>query len=198
MELIELETLPIPEYHQRLKQVRLLGHNQACVYENAVISSEEVETRVLIPTQRYVLKDIMRRTSQLYNTLLLEGVDLMELETALRLRVRGDDNSVRTFHLTPPLVEVTIDSTFKQIYLLADGMHRVALARELNYPVRITLIRGASHPYYAKPLVSWNEVLLLDEIPEGFKKKDYREANYKALFRDYNAVFPGIQLARAR
>lgn len=198
MELIELEVIPTDEYYRRLKQVRLVGHGQPTVYENAVISSEEfIDTDRLIPTQRYVLTEIRQRTRQLYQLLLREQVDLLELTTALKLKLLTDDNTLRVFHLTPPLIEITVDKTSKQIWLLADGMHRVALARELNFPISITLIKGASHPYYAQPLLSWNEVLLLDTIPEGFKKKNYLETDYKALFRNYNGVFPGIQLPRA-
>lgn len=197
MKLIELTPIPIENYHNGLKRVRLVGHGQPLVYENAVISSEPfVDTDLLIPTQRYVLTDIMKRTRQLYELLLREQVDLLELTTAWQLKLLMDDNTLRTFHLTPPLVEVTINSAYKQIWLLADGMHRVALARELKYHINITLVKGASHPYYARPLCSWNEVLRLDKIPEGFKKKDYLEKDYKALFRNFNEVFPGIQLPR--
>jgi hypothetical protein len=197
MKLIELTSMPIEEYHNGLRRVRLVGHGQPFVYENAVISSEPlVDTDLLIPTQRYVLTSIMQRTRQLYELLLREQVDLLELTTAWQLKLLMDDNTLRIFHLTPPLIEVTLNQSYEQIWLLADGMHRVALARELNYPISITLIKGASHPYYARPLCSWNEVLRLDTIPEGFKKKAYLEKDYKDLFRNYNEVFPGIQLPR--
>jgi hypothetical protein len=34
-------------------------------------------------------------------------------------------------------------------------------------------------------------------LPDGHQKKEYRQpANYKALFRDFNAVFPGVQKQR--
>ena len=37
----------------------------------------------------------------------------------------------------------------------------------------------------------------LEELPDSFQKKEYRvPGNYKALFRDFNAVFPGVQAER--
>ena len=37
----------------------------------------------------------------------------------------------------------------------------------------------------------------LEELPDSFQKKAYRvPGNYKALFRDFNAVFPGVQAER--
>ena len=39
----------------------------------------------------------------------------------------------------------------------------------------------------------------LEELPDNFQKKAYRvPENYKALFRDFNAVFPGVQQERTR
>jgi hypothetical protein len=39
----------------------------------------------------------------------------------------------------------------------------------------------------------------LAELTEGYQKKAYRNPeNYKALFRDFNAVFEGVQKQRAR
>jgi hypothetical protein len=37
----------------------------------------------------------------------------------------------------------------------------------------------------------------LEDLPDEFQKKEYRlPDNYKALFRDFNAVFPGVQKQR--
>jgi hypothetical protein len=54
------------------------------------------------------------------------------------------------------------------------------------------------YPYYAYGIEEgWSGVVAIDELTDGFKKKDYRNPdNYKALFRDFNAVFPGIQEQR--
>jgi len=39
----------------------------------------------------------------------------------------------------------------------------------------------------------------LDELPAGYQKKAYRRPDdYKALFRDFNDVFPGVQVERPR
>ena len=43
----------------------------------------------------------------------------------------------------------------------------------------------------------WSNVVAIDTIPKGFVKKTYRDPdNYKALFRDFNAIMPGVQEKR--
>ena len=38
-----------------------------------------------------------------------------------------------------------------------------------------------------------------DELREGYQKKEYRNPeNYKALFRDFNEIFEGVQKQRPR
>ena len=39
----------------------------------------------------------------------------------------------------------------------------------------------------------------LEELREGYQKKEYRDPeNYKALFRDFNEIFEGVQKQRPR
>ena len=84
--------------------------------------------------------------------------------------------------------------------LINDGMHRVFAARSLGLPISVIVIRGVSaeYPYYAYPLDGgWPEVTPLAELPDGYQKKTYRQpTNYRALFRDFNALFPGVQKER--
>ena len=45
----------------------------------------------------------------------------------------------------------------------------------------------------------WARVEELDELREGYQKKEYRNPeNYKALFRDFNEIFEGVQKQRPR
>jgi hypothetical protein len=74
----------------------------------------------------------------------------------------------------------------------------VYAARLSGSPINVVAVDGASHPYYALA-ASWEDVVELEELPDTFQKKAYRvPANYKALFRDFNAVFPGVQAERKK
>ena len=81
-------------------------------------------------------------------------------------------------------------------------MHRIHTARKLGLPINVILAQKVpvTFPYYAYPLKNgWNDVAELDYIPNDFVKKTYRDKdNYKALFRNFNAVLPGIQKQRIR
>jgi hypothetical protein len=54
------------------------------------------------------------------------------------------------------------------------------------------------YPYYAYALGGgWSEVAVVEKLPDGRRRKEYRNPeNYRALFRDFNAVFPGVQKDR--
>jgi hypothetical protein len=76
----------------------------------------------------------------------------------------------------------------------------VSAARSLGLPVSVVLMRGVptEYPYYAHALPGgWSEVAELEELPDEYQKKSYRlPDNYKALFREFNTVFPGAQKQR--
>lgn len=199
MYLLDYQTIHFSECCTRLKRTQLIGYERELVYRDARISLKcDVDPRDIFPTQRYTLKPLMLRTATLYQSLLWKGIDIMEMTGALWLKVREDDGVVKEFHLTPPIVEFAQNpDTGADIYLLADGMHRTALAIEQGYPINIILVDGVSQPYYAYPLKGWSEVQVFENLPTGFVKKHYRNPdNHKLLFRNYDIGFPNIQPKR--
>ena len=82
--------------------------------------------------------------------------------------------------------------------LINDGMHRVFTAMETCNTINAVIIDNVSHPYYALPVDGgWSNVKKINRITEDTIKKTYRDPNnYKALFRDFNTQFPGIQVKR--
>lgn len=104
--------------------------------------------------------------------------------------------------LLPPIVELTTEPDGRRVALINDGIHRVYAARSVGSPIRVVLVDGVPEqwPYYALALPQgWDDVIELDELPPGFQKKTYRVPdNYKALFRDFNGVFEGVQRERAQ
>lgn len=199
MYLLDYRTIPFADCCARLKLTQLIGYERELVYRDARISLKcGVEPRDIFPTQRYTLKPLMLRTATLYQSLLWKGIDIMEMTGALWLKIREDDGVVKEFHLTPPIVEFAQNpDTGADIYLLADGMHRTALAIEQGYPINIILVDGVSQPYYAYPLKGWSEVQVFENLPTGFVKKHYRNPdNHKLLFRNYDIGFPNIQPKR--
>ena len=166
----------------RLRETRLMGHGGARVYERATLEVQTFAPLDLTPAQRYVLMPNVRRILDLR-----DSVDVFALDGGVYL-----DGTP----LLPPVVERSEEPDGRTVWLINDGIHRVYAAHLAGSPINVVTVDGASHPYYALA-ASWDVVVELEELPDGFQKKAYRvPENYKALFRDFNAVFPGVQQER--
>ena len=102
----------------------------------------------------------------------------------------------------PPVIEESTERDGKKVLLINDGIHRVYAARKRGRKLNVVLARNvpAEYPYYAYALPDgWRQVEELAELTEGYQKKEYRNPdNYKALFRDFNEIFEGIQKQRPK
>lgn len=199
MDLMDVTAIPRQALLASLRQVRLRGFGGALPYAHARIDLvEALDPHLAAPAQNYVLRSGVQKAMALRSRLASWGVDPFALDGGLTLRTSADPATARA--LLPPILEESCEADGSTVLLVADGLHRVFAARSLGLPLSVVVIRDASHPYYAFPLDGgWSGVQLLDELPGDYQKKAYRQPdNYKALFRDFNAVFPGVQEQRAR
>ena len=199
MNLSNINHIATDELLRRLRETRLKGFGQPLVYEHATLElAEAVETDRLVPAQRYVLRESVERILSLRAALLLGGTDIFALDGGLLLGF--EDEPGAEIPLLPPIIEESREPGGRTVWLINDGMHRVYTARKSGLPINVVLARGVpeDYPYYAYALErGWDDVQELDELPDNFLKKTYRNPdNYKSLFRDFNAVFPRIQEQR--
>ena len=217
MYITRLEKIPLDKVIKGLRKVRLKGYGQPLVYKDAEIILIRQDPLSIVPTQKYILNSECNRLLRLYQALMDYGVNLYLLCEGVRFWVRDLDWSEQgPFTILPPIIELFPDTMAFQdvelhdpgphstpIPILNDGMHRVFSAIKLRIKINIISIKqnpNKTFPYYAYGLLGgWNDVKLMDELPDGFVKKHYRDpTNYKALFRDFNEFFPGIQTARKK
>ena len=189
------------ELLRRLRQTRLRGFGKARPYADATLELlPAVEPALLSPAQRYVLRPTIARLTELRAALMCRGVDLFSLDGGAYIRTSGEPRE--TIPVIPPIVEESRAPDGRSVLLIGDGLHRVAAARALGVPISVVCVTGvpAIYPYYARPLAGgWSEVVELEELPDEFQKKSYRlPRSYKSLFRDFDAVFPGVQKQRKR
>jgi hypothetical protein len=202
MRLLRWENLSTEETLNRLYRTRLRGFDQPLIYENATLAVlPPLSPEQLTPTQRYILTPDLNQVLGLAALFDNCGVDIFSLTGALFFWIdRSDGEEEGPIPLTPPIIEESVEPNGRTVWLINDGMHRVAAARKLGRNISIVLARGVprEYPYYAFPLDDgWETVVELPELPDGFQKKAYRfPDNYKSLFRDFNAVFPGVQKQR--
>jgi hypothetical protein len=183
-----------------LRRTPLRGFGGARPYAGAALALEpSVDPDLPAPTQRYVLRAGVERILALRAALLPHGLDVFALDGGAYVRTLAAPEPVPVI---PPIVEESHEPDGRRILLVNDGIHRVYAARSMGSPITVVAVRGvpAEYAYYAFPLEDgWPGVTALDELPDGFQKKAYRvPENYKALFRDFNAVFPGVQQERKR
>lgn len=199
MRILRYETFSEQELLDRLKRTRLRGHGQAELYAGATLEIVRADPESLTPAQRYVLLPDLNSILSLYEHFEREGIDIFALRGGLLF---WRDEEEGPIPLIPPVIEESLEPDGRRVLLINDGIHRVYCARKLGKPINVVVARGVSeeHPYYAYALPGgWSEVTELAELPDGFQKKEYRDPeNYKALFRDFNAVLPGVQKQRKR
>jgi hypothetical protein len=201
MEVVAHRLLGPEELLDRLREVRLVGHGRARVYAQADLRLErDIDVDALAVAQHYVLLPHLRRALALREALLRVGVDVLRLDGAVLVRLAelpGEEVPV-----LPPIVELSREPDGREVLLVNDGVHRLAAARELGVRPTVVVARGVPEhlPYYALARDGgWDDLDRLEALPEGYVKKAYRQPEgYKALFRDFNAVFPGVQAERAQ
>jgi len=201
MEIVSVELFSRDELLSKIRRTPLMGYGGARPYAHCNVElcpARDPET--LVPAQRYVLTAGVRRLLDLRNALLDHEVDIFALDGGARIRTSDDPTTV--LPVIPPIVEMSLNREDRRVPLINDGIHRVFAARTMGLPISIVLLSDVppEYPYYALPLIDgWSDVAELEELPDGFQKKEYwNPQNYKALFRDFNSVFPGVQEQRKR
>jgi hypothetical protein len=188
---MRVEMFSRDELLARLATTRLRGFDGARPYADACLELVTVSPDDLAPAQRYVLRPTVNEILSLREELLPHGLDMFALDGGAY---------VETVPVIPPIVEESAEPDGRTVWIINDGIHRVYAARSLGLPITVVRATGVSHPYYALALPGgWSEVEELDELPERYEKKTYRDpSNYKALFREFNDVFPGVQKERRK
>jgi len=182
-----------------LRGTRLVGFDGAQPYADASLElAAATDTGALAPAQRYVLKAGVRKIIELRTALLAHGLDLFALDGGAY--VRTSDAPDERVPVLPPIVEESHEPDGRTVLVVNDGIHRIFAARSLGMAISTVIVRGVSpaYPYYALALPGgWSDVVELDELPDRFEKKTYRNPdNYRALFRNFNELFPGVQQER--
>ncbi len=201
MKLVRWQIFSTGETLAKIRLVRLKGYSSPLIYSRSTLSLERaVPTDALVPAQRYVLKSHLDRVSRLADLFAQKGLNIFALEGLLLFWTETEGMVAGPIPIIPPVVEESYEENGRLVWLINDGMHRLTVALRLGISVNILLAKDvpAEWPYYAFPLSGgWADVEDLESLPAGYRKKDYRRPeDYKALFRDFNAVFPGIQKER--
>ena len=203
MQIVKYELLAEAELLSRLKRTRLRGFDRAEVYRDATLEILETDTGSLVPAQRYVLQEGVQAILDVADAFEPRGIDIFALRGALLFWPEGSDpDRDPPIPFLPPVIEESVEPDGRTVLLINDGIHRVYAARKRKRKINVVLARNVppQYPYYAYAIPEgWARVEELKELTEGYQKKEYRNPeNYKALFRDFNEQFEGVQKQRAQ
>lgn len=203
MDIVALKRHSPAELISRLRRVPLLKQPEVLVYEQALITLEQIHTDALHPSQNYIWLEELRKTQELRWSLAAWGVDLFRLDGFITYTVRLPDDTEVVYDLYPPVVEESLEADGSLALIINDGMHRLYLARLEWVIPQVAYIRGIpkAYPYYAFPRPEgWEGLDLLAENPnpQAYLKKCHRQRDNKRLFRDFQAVFRNVGRSRSR
>jgi hypothetical protein len=203
MNILHLKRHSAAELLSRLRRVPLLKQPDVLVYDQALISLEQIHTDSLNPAQNYVWLEELRKTQELRWSLAAHGVDLFKLDGFVTYTVGLPDGEEVTYDLYPPVVEESIEADGTVALIINDGMHRLYLARLEWVVPQVTYVRGIpkDYPYYAFPRRErWEGLDLLAENPDPqtYLKKCHRVRDNKKLYRDFQAVFKNVGRSRSQ
>lgn len=201
MQILSYNSFPADHLLAGIRQTRLLGYGGAHPYIKASLQLvPTADTDSLMPAQKYVLTPSVNKILELRAAMLEHDIDIFALNGGLY--VVTSEHPDERIPVIPPVIEESREPGDRTVLLINDGMHRVFAARSIGCSISVVIARGVppEYPYYAYALDGgWSQVTELPELPDEFQKKNYRRPqNYKALFRDFNAVFPGVQKQRKR
>ena len=192
MDIQQVEHHGVDELITNMRKVGMLTNPEVRLYSDSAIEVTTFHTDEIAPAQRYVLAQEIRKVRDLRWALREHETDLFKLDGYVTIRLRDYDDPI---DVLPPVIEESKEADGSVVRVLNDGMHRIYLARMERSPIQVVYVSNVPEqfPYYAYPLVNgWNEVSIVEELPEGYIKKWHRIKNYKTLYRDFNTGFQNV------
>lgn len=192
LEIKRVERHSVEELIANMRRVGMLTQPKAFPYWDAGIALATFNSNEVAPAQRYVQTKELLKVRDLRWELREHGIDLFELDGYVTIWLDGSDEPI---DVLPPVIERSIEADGSAVDIINDGMHRVYLARIERAPIQCVFISDvpSQYPYYAFPLVNgWDDVSIVQDIPEGYIKKWHRIKNYKSLYRDFNTAFKNV------
>lgn len=158
--LVLLQTITFETIKANLRDVSLRENKSKYPYKNATISLQESNPDELNPGALYVLEEqIMLHESLRKSFLKKYSLDIFKLSCGLVYQL---DNQIFTMY--PPIVEESVLDNNQPVIL--DGLHRIALARNLKESVMVIFISDIARECVFPCLpVSWEQVILCKAVP---------------------------------
>lgn len=182
-----------------LRNVSMLKDPNVYPYENASISLERLSPDMLHHAQKYILTENLNNAKELRYQLKDRMVDMFNLNGFARMTFEEHTDSI---DLLPVIIEEVITDHGKIYNVVADGAHRSYLSWVCGVNQQVVFIRGINKktPYYSHVIdgLTFKDIDIFDEIPEGYIKKHHIISNNKTLFRNFNSVFENVGGSRKR
>jgi hypothetical protein len=169
---------PWEDFVRLMRNVPLVGDASTHPYEQSTISRIVLNIDQIQPLSLYALCGQVDRLAGLEVDLRERcGIDLFDLEGIVEFTTSDGV----THRMSPPVVETGIDNT----YILVDGLHRCIVARKLGRDsVCVAAVDAVKYPLIAMP-VEWDDVLIVNKVPEPHLKRRYRHVDANSWRRSH-------------
>ncbi|HET9946523.1 MAG TPA: hypothetical protein VFQ63_00495 [Patescibacteria group bacterium] len=198
MKITQITHFSQEELLQRLRNVTLLHTEKTkpiYIYQQADISLSHTPVKDIFPSQLYQLEESIQRAEALQNALAEHNLDIFNLNGYLSYTT---DQSPDIFTLLPIIIEYQKEADQRIFPLIADGFHRVALAKKQNRETIQTIsIRNVreEYPYPGLPNPhGWEDIISVDSVPQKQDKRRWRfpiETAYN-YYRNFNSAFENV------
>lgn len=198
MKIVDVKMHGVKELVEKMRRVSMLTDPEIFIYRDSYISLEKIRAELLSPPQSYILSSELQKVRNLRWQLREFGVELFRLDGYATVYLEGCDEPV---DVLPPVVEESVEMDGTVHNIICDGMHRISLARMEWFIPQVVFIRGipGDKPYYAYPVPGgWSQVVVREDLPDGFIKKWHRIKEYKTLYRNFNSAFVNVGGPRGR
>lgn len=198
MKIVDVKCHGVNELIEKMRRVSMLTDPEVFIYRESFISLEKIRVELMSPPQSYILASELQKVRNLRWQLREYGVELFCLDGYVTIYLDGVEEPV---DVLPPVVEESVEQDGTVHNIICDGMHRVSLARMEWFIPQVVFIRGIpkDKPYYAYPVPGgWTQVVVREDLPEGFIKKWHRIKEYKTLYRNFNSSFINVGGPRGR
>jgi hypothetical protein len=204
MKIVSITHHPQLDLIKRLHQVTLFRKNPTdpviYIFKNALISLDELPLSDIHPVQFYRLQESLERNKYIQAELSQKGIDIYKLDGFYTFQLESEDT---TYTLLPPLVEYQKQPDGKELAIIADGFHRIALANlQERKTIQVVTIKNIpeefSYPAWPNPK-GWEDVTLEGVPADPSHKRLWRfpkELAYKH-YHDFGSVFTNVSKPRS-